>query len=316
MLKIAGLEACDPWGEEAWDPCRESVLLTGTKALVGVRSLLDEEEDSTAILVVLAAMAGAELLEVKLRSDKGSAIFLSELIQAISRVFQQRPPLPLASVPKDTLDLWEILQRIDYSPRVVPMDQPKIDVADVVELFDQSGDEGSFRSWPVRLTCCLHDRDLYTCISHQALNKPISRLSERGGDWRIRTNQDRCSWVAAYCINDGSYVVNRACITHVVHVVTEYGCRTRVHRNVSADAFGQRCKIHCVPRWPVKRSRKVWHSSRYWSRLCLCFWHSSFGNDGSNDGSGCRCSSRYFGRGCLGHFKNNGSPLTDDVPVT
>ena len=72
MLKIAGLEACDPWGEEACDPCRESVLLTGTKALVGVRSLLDEEDDSIAMLVALAGIAGAELLDVKLRSDKGS----------------------------------------------------------------------------------------------------------------------------------------------------------------------------------------------------------------------------------------------------
>ena len=42
------------------------------KALVGVRSLLDEEDDSIAMLVALAGIAGAELLDVKLRSDKGS----------------------------------------------------------------------------------------------------------------------------------------------------------------------------------------------------------------------------------------------------
>ena len=78
MLKIAGLDACDPWCEEAWDPCLEGgALLTGTIALVGVRSLLEDQDDSIAMFVALAVIAGAELLEVRLRSESGSVILFS-----------------------------------------------------------------------------------------------------------------------------------------------------------------------------------------------------------------------------------------------
>ena len=139
-------------------------------------------------------------------------------------MLQQGPPLPPATVPKDTLDLWDILQRADYILRVVPVDEPKINVADIIELLGQGSDEGGFGRWAVSFPCGLHKRDLHASVSNQALDKLISGLSESGGDWRVTANQNRCSRAASYCINDGSYVVKRACITHVVHVVTEYGC--------------------------------------------------------------------------------------------